>query len=121
LIIILIPGRNHMKSFGNAVIGGLIVVLVAMAFAIASPSARADGAATYKAKCVSCHGADGAGSPVGIKLGAHDFRSDEVRKMTDDELANVTAKGKNKMPAYEKQLKPEEIKDLIAYIRAMKK
>jgi cytochrome c6 len=109
-----------MKSLGNAVITGMIALSVGVVFAIATPSARADDAATYKAKCVSCHGADGSGSPVGKKLGAHDFKSDEVKKMTNDELANITAKGKNKMPAYEKQLKPEEIKGLIAYIRAMK-
>jgi mono/diheme cytochrome c family protein len=114
-------GRNPMKNFGNAVMSSAVVVLAAVVLAMTIPAAHADDAATYKAKCASCHGADGAGSPVGIKLGAHDFRSDEVRKMTDDELANITAKGKNKMPAYEKQLKPEEIKGLIAYIRAMKK
>jgi cytochrome c6 len=110
-----------MKNLGSAVISGAMVGLAAVAFAIASPAARADDAATYKAKCATCHGADGSGSPVGKKLGSHDFRSDEVRKMTDDELASITAKGKNKMPAYEKQLKPEEIKGLIAYIRAMQK
>ena len=110
-----------MKNFNNAVIGGAVVLLAALVFAVTIPAAHADDAATYKAKCASCHAADGAGSPVGIKLGTHDFRSDEVRKMSDADLTTITAKGKNKMPAYEKQLKPEEIKGLIAYIRAMKK
>jgi mono/diheme cytochrome c family protein len=120
-MMMLISGRSLMKIFGNAVISGALVVLTTMVIAIASPAAGADDAATYKGKCASCHGADGAGSAVGLKLGAHDFRGDEVRKMTDDQLTAITAKGKNKMPAYEKQLKPEEIKGLIAYIRAMKK
>jgi cytochrome c6 len=110
-----------MKNFGNKVMNGAMILLAALASAMTIPAAHADDAATYKTKCASCHGADGAGSPVGIKLGAHDFRSDEVRKMTDDQLSTITAKGKNKMPAYEKQLKPEEIKGLIAYIRTLKK
>jgi cytochrome c6 len=120
-MIVLVEGSNSMKNLGNAVIVGSIVVLGVVVFVLSTPAARADNAAVYKAKCAACHGADGAGSAVGKKLGSHDFRSDEVQKMPDDDLASITAKGKNKMPAYEKQLKPEEIKGLIAYIRAMKK
>jgi mono/diheme cytochrome c family protein len=83
---------------------------------------RADATAegTYKMKCVACHAADGSGdTPVGKKLGAHDFRSEEVQKMSDAELTEIIVKGKNKMPAYEKSLKPDEIKGLVAYIRSL--
>src|SRR6266704_4399595 len=70
----------------------------------------------YKTKCAACHGPDGSGdTPVGKKLGAHDFRSAEVQKMSDSELNEILAKGKNKMPAYEKGLKPDEIKGLVSY------
>src|ERR1700730_8995983 len=66
---------------------------------------------TYKSKCAACHGPDGSGDTVvGKKLGAHDFRSADVQKSSDEELAEITAKGKNKMPAYEKSFKPDEIK-----------
>lgn len=76
----------------------------------------------YKAKCASCHAADGSGNTaVGKKLGAHDFRSEEIQKMTDAQLTEIIAKGKNKMPGYEKSLKPEQIKDLVAYIRQLAK
>ncbi len=54
-------------------------------------------------------------------LGAHDFVSPEVQKQTDAQLAEIIAKGKNKMPGYEKTLKPEQIKDLVAYIRELAK
>src|SRR5712692_8727143 len=76
----------------------------------------------YKAKCASCHDPDGSGNtPMGKKLGVHDFRSEEIQKMSDEQLTEITAKGKNKMPGYEKSLKPGQIKDLIAYIRQLAK
>jgi cytochrome c6 len=85
-------------------------------------SAAQGGAATYKAKCVMCHGADGKGdTPAGKKMGVRDFSSAEVQKQTDDQLAEITAKGKNKMPAYGKSLKESEIKDLVAYVRELGK
>ena|SRR5579885_3211441 len=88
-------------------------------------SSRADQASTeqlYKSKCAMCHGADGKGqTPVGQKLGAHDFASPEVKKETDGDLTQIVEKGKNKMPAYEGKLKPEEIKDLVGYIRKLGK
>lgn len=86
-----------------------------------SVSAHAQGAeSTYKAKCAACHAADGSGSSIGKKLGAHDFHSPEVQGMSDQQLADVIAKGKNKMPPY-KSLKPEEVKDLVAYVRGLGK
>lgn len=94
--------------------------ILAALMAGASLPAHADSAATYKTKCAVCHGADGRGdSPAGKKMGAHDFRSPEDQKMTDDQLADIIANGKNKMPAYGKQLKPDEIKGLVAYVRQL--
>jgi cytochrome c6 len=74
---------------------------------------------TYKAKCVACHAADGSGSDVGKKLGAHDFHSSQVQSESDAELTQIIAKGKGKMPAYEKSLKPDEIKALAAYAKEL--
>jgi cytochrome c6 len=82
---------------------------------------RAQDAATlYKSKCAGCHGADGTGSPMGKKLGVHDFTSADVQKMSDAELTDIITNGKNKMPKYA-SLKPEDIKGLVAYIRTLKK
>jgi cytochrome c6 len=79
-----------------------------------------DAAALYKSKCAGCHAADGTGSAVGQKMGAHDFTSTDVQKMSDAELADIITNGKNKMPKFA-SLKPEEVKGLVAYIRTMKK
>jgi len=100
----------------------LVTLLVVGVIALCNASAVAqDAAATYKAKCAMCHGADGKGSPMGLKLGAHDFTSDEVQKQTDAQLTETITKGKNKMPAYDGKLKDTEIKDLVGFIRGLAK
>jgi mono/diheme cytochrome c family protein len=55
---------------------------------------------------------------VGKKLGAHDFHSQDVQKQSDSELSDIVTKGKNKMPAYEKSLKSDDIKALTSYVRS---
>jgi cytochrome c6 len=99
-----------------------LMLAVIAGVAVWSIPAAADAAATYKAKCAMCHGADGKGeTPMGKKFGIHDFASPEVQKQSDAELEAITAKGKGKMPTYEKSLKPDEIKELITYIRGLAK
>jgi mono/diheme cytochrome c family protein len=79
-----------------------------------------DAAGLYKAKCSACHGADGKGdTPMGKKMGLRDFASPEVQKMSDDELAAIIADGKGKMPSYKKSLKPEQIKELVGFVRSL--
>jgi len=99
-------------------------VAAALAVALILPvSARAQNASEtlYKSKCVACHAADGTGSAMGKKLGAHDFTTADVQKMSDTELTDTIGNGKNKMPAYGKSLKADDIKGLVAYIRTLKK
>ena len=104
------------------VVQGLLLAVLGAGLAFWSTPAAADPAASYKAKCAMCHGADGKGdTPAGKKMGAHDFASPEVQKMTDAELEGIVANGKNKMPGYSKSLKPDEIKDLVTYIRQLAK
>jgi mono/diheme cytochrome c family protein len=87
--------------------------------ACSMPLLAQDAAAIYKTKCAACHGPDGKGDrAMGKKLGARDFASPEVQKQSDDELAAIINDGKNKMPAYKKSLKPEEVKALVAFIHA---
>jgi len=90
---------------------------------VVSVSAQAQNASEtlYKSKCAMCHGADGTGSATGKKMGAHDFTTAEVQGMADAELSTIITNGKNKMPAYGKSLKADDIKGLVAYIRTLKK
>jgi mono/diheme cytochrome c family protein len=102
----------------RALLATLAAVIVVWGTALAAQ----DAAGTYKAKCSACHGADAKGdTPVGKKMGIKDLASPEVQKMSDVELTAAIADGKNKMPSYKKSLKPEQIKELVGYIRSLAK
>jgi mono/diheme cytochrome c family protein len=97
-----------------------IATAAAVIFGVPVSVRAQDASALFKSKCAGCHGADGTGSAMGKKWGAHDFTSADVQKMSDAELADIITNGRNKMPKYG-SLKPEEIKGLVAYIRTLKK
>jgi mono/diheme cytochrome c family protein len=101
----------------KTICGATGVLFLAIAFV---PAAQGDAGATFKQKCTPCHGADGSGNnPMGKTLKVADLRSPEVQKRTDAELAEIITTGKDKMPAYGKTLKPEDIKGLVAFIRSI--
>jgi mono/diheme cytochrome c family protein len=97
-------------------------VLTAALLSLGAAGACAeDATALYKSKCQACHGADGKGdTAAGKKLGVKDFHAPEVAKMSDSELFDITKKGKDKMPGYDKKLTDDQIKELITYIRSLK-
>lgn len=100
----------------------IAVVLTTIVF-LAAP-ARADTAAaeaTYKAKCAMCHGPDGKGeTATGKMTKVKDFSSEEVQKMSDADLSAAITSGKGKMPPF-KTLSSDQVKDLVAFIRAFGK
>jgi len=101
----------------------ILPVLVLLAPRASSGRPPADeGESTYKAKCAMCHGADGSGdTPMGKKLKLKDLRSADVQKQSDAQLADVIAKGKSPMQAYEKTLDKDKIQQVVAYIRGLAK
>lgn len=111
----------------------LAVLLVASACgpawnAAAGPAKGNAGAgkSLYASKCVACHKPDGSG---GLKLTGNPSPSWKDGKrmagVTDDQLRDCIVNGKPKsgMIAWGKtgQLKPQQIEDLIAYIRTLAK
>ena len=97
-----------------------VTVIVTMFFLITPAKSQGGGEAVYKAKCATCHGADGVGAtPAGKATKARDFCSDEVKKETDAEWTEIIVKGKNKMPSYDKKITDAEVKDVVAYIRGL--
>ena len=98
------------------------ILVLAVLLMMVTPAFAGDAAALYKTKCAICHAADGSGNvPMGQKTGVRDFRSPEVQKMTEAQLTEITVKGKNKMPGYDKKLTADEIKGLVAYVRELGK
>lgn len=99
-----------------------LLVVLAIAFTFSTRTFAADAAADYKAKCASCHGAEGKGETAfGKAMKVKDLASDEVQKQSDAELTSIITKGKKPMPGYEGKLTPEQIAGIVKYIRALKK
>ena len=101
----------------------MIVALLAGAVSL-----QADVEANWQKNCASCHGKDGTGkTTMGKKAGARDYTDASVQaSFTDEEAIKATKEGiqkdgKNVMKAYGEKLSDEEIKELVAHIRAFKK
>jgi mono/diheme cytochrome c family protein len=96
-------------------------VVACLLLIVGSTKADDKSASLYKAKCAVCHGAAGKGdSPAGKSMGVLSFSDPQVTGKSDAALKEVIDKGKNKMPAYGKSLKPDEIQGLVAYVRSLK-
>jgi mono/diheme cytochrome c family protein len=108
------------RPFCKAVMVG---ALLGSLFVVASAQAADDATVKlYQTKCAACHAADGSGNtPVGKALKLKDIRDPEVQKMSDADLTTLIAKGKDKMPANEKSLKPDQVQALVAYVRELAK
>ena len=106
-----------MKIFIRHALVGIMVI-----FPITPVFAQSSGADTYKAKCMMCHAADGAGNtPAGKAMKAVPFSSPDLVKASDADLIAATKNGKGRMPAYSSRLTDAQIKDVIAYIRTLQK
>lgn len=103
-------------------------LMAALMFTVAPSPAQAGGAGddhaairtAYDKMCAVCHAKDGSAStPTGKKMNVRPFTHPEVKKMTDAELTAAIAKGKGKMPGYEKKLTSAQIAQMVKLTRSM--
>ncbi len=126
-----------MKAFGLTLLTG-IVLLFALAcnqpdtetithtgpVTAPSPAASADQFATARAtfgkSCAGCHSEDGSGGLKevdGKKLKVPTLREGHALNHSDDDFVKQISKGGDGMPAFGDKLTPEEINDLVRFIR----
>jgi mono/diheme cytochrome c family protein len=81
----------------------------------------ARGKAVYEASCVSCHGPDGAGrTPMGQMMRAGNLTDAAVHaRLSDGQMAAVVKNGKGRMPSFD--LADEQLRDVVAYVRSLKR
>jgi high-affinity iron transporter len=97
--------------------------------AAASPESLENGAALFKRHCVMCHGATGVGDGPAAKTlkGKLPSLADKatMTKLTDAQIHETITTGKKteigNMPALGKRLKPEEITDVVNFVRTLAK
>lgn len=110
----------------------LKLILPILALTIASPAFAADNAAVvanYGKHCASCHGKDGKGqTTMGKKVGCKDYTDAKVTAEIKDEEAVKQVKeglkdkaGKELMKPFNGKLTDDEIKGLVAYMKAFSK
>ncbi len=102
----------------------------ALVISLASLSARAEVdkkiERTFKAKCASCHGADGKGdTEQGKKMGIANLASPAWQKANDDAaikkaIENGVKKDGKEMDGFKDKLAADQIDGLVQYIRSLK-
>lgn len=106
-----------------------LFVLVGVAHPVGVPATAAgvayfgDANSDYVAKCANCHGRDGRGrTSRGRRAHARDMTDGNWQNdVTDERLFNSISNGRNKMPAFKKELSEARIDALVGYVRRMKK
>jgi len=92
-----------------------IAVALCMTFILSQFAVAQDGAATYKAKCAACHGADGAGKSGPALKGT---------SLSADQIADFLTKGDDAKKAPHKKpisgLSADDAKALAEYVKTLK-
>ena len=95
---------------------------VAVSMMGAMSFAQSSGPATYKAKCQSCHGAQGVPNPgIAKVMGVKPATDASVKARSAAEMIALTTNGKGKMPAFKGKLSEAQIKDSVGYFRTFMK
>jgi len=122
-----------LNLIGALTLCGMTAVYAGQAKPAAAPAASQEsitnGAALYKRQCVMCHGAAGLGDGPAAKTlkGKLPSLADKtvMSKLTDAQIHETITAGKKteigNMPALGKRLKPEEITDVVNYVRTLVK
>lgn len=89
-----------------------------------NPVSIAEGKRLYGATdCALCHGKEGDGKGVeakDINMNTHDWRKPEsLVHLTDGELSYLILKGKGRMPAYEGRETPDQVWQIVNYLRSL--
>ena len=90
-----------------------------------TPESQAHAKKVWGYDCALCHGekGDGKGDVAdSMKLTLKDYtKSDSLKDMTDAQMYDIILKGKGQMPGEEGRAKPDDIWNMIIYIRSMSK
>lgn len=88
-----------------------------------TPQSQARAKQIYGWDCAACHGDNGSGKgdvAAEQKITMRDFRSpDSLKKLTDGEMYYIIHNGKGQMPSEGERAKPDEVWNLVIYLRKM--
>jgi mono/diheme cytochrome c family protein len=100
----------------------LTIAMCAACFVVAAAFAQTPSSGSkltenpvYKEKCAKCHGK----TAEGRHFGGPSLISEKTAATSVEDLRNIIANGKGRMPKYAGKLTPEEIGSLVQQIRAL--
>jgi len=103
-------------------IRSLVALAAVVLLAGAVGFAQSSGEATYKAKCQSCHGAEGTPNPgIAKMMGVKPVSDPSVKSLSEAQMIADTTNGKGKMPAFKGKLTDAQIKASVDYFRTFAK
>lgn len=81
------------------------------------------GQGVFLRTCAGCHGPDGRGTkPVGFATPPRDLTDPKLHeRLTDDALRDTVRYGKGQMPPFGAALLPEDLNDLVLYLRTLRR
>ena len=88
--------------------------------ASATVDALANARTLFSKNCESCHGPTAEGGLVkveGKQIRVPSLKRDHAIKHTDEQLLETITKGEEDMPSFKDKLKPEEIAELVKFVR----
>jgi mono/diheme cytochrome c family protein len=81
---------------------------------------QTNGQASYRDKCMICHGANGLGKgQSGKSVNVLPFNSPSIVAMSDAALLGILENGAGKMPAFKGKITDDEANKLIQYVRQL--
>ena len=89
-----------------------------------TPATLERGRERYQIQCAVCHGTTGAGNGIATKyglVGVASLHQQRLRDMTDGEIYNTIANGKNTMLGYGGVIQVPDRWAIVAYIRALQR
>ena len=75
----------------------------------------------YGKNCEACHGPNGEGGPVktpeGKQIKVPSLKAPHAVRHSDEELTKMITNGEEEMPSFKNKLKPEEITEMVHFVR----
>jgi len=98
-----------------AIISMVVPALVLMLLSVTTQRVTAQGnaRALYNARCASCHGVDGRGRTAK----GREYKVHDLHELKEGDTFRIIARGKGKMPGYEKTLGEDKCRALAEFIR----
>jgi mono/diheme cytochrome c family protein len=90
-----------------------------------TPGSLANGKKAYVSDCAMCHGKEGGGDgdlATDMKLKLRDYRDAAALKdLSDGDIYSIIANGKGQMTGEEGRMKPDQLWDVVNYVRTLSK